>query len=59
MPTYTFFNEKTNETFDRFMSISAKEQFLAENVDIKQVIQAPSLTTLVLRVNRMQGSVMY
>lgn len=42
MPTYTFFNEKTNEMFDRFMSISAKEQFLAENVDIKQVIQAPS-----------------
>lgn len=34
MPTYTFRNTKTDEVFDKFMSISAREQFLADNPDI-------------------------
>jgi len=42
MPTYAFRNKKTDEHFDKFMSISAKEQYLAENPDIEQVISAPA-----------------
>ncbi len=41
MPTYDFRNKKTNEQFEKFMSISAKELFLAENPDIEQILQAP------------------
>ena len=42
MPTYTFHDKQTDQVFDKFMSISAKEQYLAENKHIEQVIQAPS-----------------
>ena len=42
MPTYAFRNKKTDEQFEKFMSISAKEQYLAENQDIEQVLQVPA-----------------
>jgi len=31
MPTYNFRNKTTGETFEKFMSISARELFLSEN----------------------------
>ncbi len=39
MPTYTFENKKTGETYDDMMSISEKEAFLEKNPHIRQVIQ--------------------
>ena len=39
MPTYTFENKKTGETYDDMMSISEKEVFLEKNPHIRQVIQ--------------------
>ena len=40
MPTYDFYNKETGETFERFMSISAREEFLKENPHIEQVLGA-------------------
>ena len=38
MPTYDFKNEETGETFEKIMSISAKEEYLKENPHIKQIL---------------------
>lgn len=38
MPTYTFRNEKTDETFDDFMSMDDREKYLKKNPHIKTVI---------------------
>ncbi len=40
MPTYDFRNKNTGEVFEKFMSISAREQYLTDNVDIEPVIGA-------------------
>ena len=40
MPTYTFKNKDTNEVFDKFMKISERDQYLADNPNIE-----PMLTT--------------
>ena len=42
MPTYAFRNKNTEEVFEKFMSISAREQYLVENPDIESVIGAPA-----------------
>ena len=38
MPTYKFRDTKTGEEFDKFMSISAREQYLQENPHLEQMI---------------------
>lgn len=38
MPTYNFRNKTTGETFEKFMSISARELFLSENPDIESML---------------------
>lgn len=38
MPTYSFRNKETGETFDQFMTISAREEFLKENPNLETVI---------------------
>jgi hypothetical protein len=38
MPTYTFKNNDTGETFDQFMSMSAREEYLKENPQLQTVI---------------------
>ena len=38
MPTYTFRNKETGETFDQFMTIASREQFLKENPNLETVI---------------------
>ena len=46
MPTYTFRNKNTEEVFEKFMSISARETYLAENPDIEQLVSgAPMVGT--------------
>ena len=37
MPTYTFFDEDTEETFDMFLSMAQREQYLKSNHRIRQV----------------------
>lgn len=38
MPTYTFYDAKSEEYFDKIISMSAREQYLADNPHITQVI---------------------
>ena len=38
MPTYDFENTETGEVEEKFMSISAKEQYLKDNPHMKQLI---------------------
>ena len=37
MPTYTFFDEDTEETFDMFLSMAQRETYLKRNSRIRQV----------------------
>ena len=43
MPTYSFRNKQTGEVFDKFMSLSARDQYLQENPDLESVFGAPAL----------------
>lgn len=43
MPTYEFINEDTGEETEVLMSISAKEEFLANNPHIRQKVSAPAI----------------
>ena len=43
MPTYTFLNKDTNETFEKFMSISEREEYLQDNPNIEQTLNAPAI----------------
>ena len=46
MPTYDFRDTLTGDVFEKFMSISAKEEYLKENPHIEQMlISAPSLVS--------------
>lgn len=38
MPTYIFYDTKKKKEFEEFMSIAAKEVFLKENPQVRQVI---------------------
>lgn len=42
MPTYTFRNEETQEEFTTIMSLSEREEFLANNPHIKQCLATPA-----------------
>lgn len=42
MPTYDFVNTETGEEFEKFMSISAREDYLKENPNIQQILGATS-----------------
>ena len=44
MPTYTFFDEDTEETFDMFLSMDAREKYLKGNHRIRQVPVAVAIT---------------
>ncbi len=43
MPTYTFRNKETGETFDQFMTIASREQFLKENPNLETIISGASM----------------
>lgn len=38
MPLYDFKNKETGEVFEKFMSISAKEEYLKENPNIESML---------------------
>lgn len=40
MPTYTFINNKTQEEFSLFMSMSEKDTYLIDNPDVTQTLLA-------------------
>jgi hypothetical protein len=44
MPTYSFRNTETEEVFDKFMSIAAREQYLIDNPLLETVVTAPGVT---------------
>ena len=44
MPTYTFFDEDTDETFDMFLSMAQREQYLKRNRRIRQVPVAVAIS---------------
>lgn len=39
MPTYSFINTETNEEFEEFMSLSARDEFLKDNPHISVTIR--------------------
>lgn len=43
MPLYEFRNKETDERFEKFMSISSREDYLKENPNIEPVIGLPPL----------------
>lgn len=46
MPVYCFRKKGTDTVVEKFMSFSAREQYLAENPDIEVVIGAPATVDL-------------
>lgn len=45
MPTYTFFNSETGETFEIFMKFSERDTFMVENPHIRPVLTAPAIVS--------------
>jgi len=43
MPVYIFKNNKTNEVYEKFLSMSEREGYLEDNPDIQQVPTAPNI----------------
>lgn len=50
MPTYMFRNKETGEEFEKFMSISAREQYLQENPDIETMVSGAPMVCDPVRV---------
>lgn len=45
MPTYDFIDTKTGEEFDKFMSWTAREEYLKENPHIQAKVSAPNIVS--------------
>jgi hypothetical protein len=43
MPTYIFKNTKTDETYEKFLSISEREEYLKDNPEVIQVPTVPNI----------------
>ena len=43
MPLYDFKDTKTDEVFEKFMSIATREEYLKENPNIEPVLSTPPL----------------
>lgn len=44
MPSYTFINNETGETFTTIMSMTEREEYLANNPNVQQqIVSAPAL----------------
>ena len=54
MPTYTFYNTKTDEQFNDFMSWSERENYLKDNPHIEPILTTAALVGDHI-VNRMDG----
>jgi len=57
VPTYTFRDKNSLETFEKFLSISAKEKFLAENPSLESLITTatPTLDSVRLGIRRIDN----
>ena len=44
MPTYTFFDKTTEETFDIFLTMDEREKYLKDNSQIRQVPVAVAIS---------------
>lgn len=44
MPTYTFRDKTTGHTFDRWMKMSEREQYLKDNPTIEPMLTAPNVS---------------
>ena len=56
MPIYEFRNIKTGETWEEFLSISAREEYLKTNPHIQPVIGAPALISGIAGVTHKNDS---
>jgi hypothetical protein len=45
MPTYVFRNKDNSEEFEEFMSISQKEKYLKENLNIEQIFTPSNIVS--------------
>ena len=54
MPTYTFEDTKTGEQFEKFLKLSAREDYLKENPHLKQIISSASTLIDSARLGRMK-----
>ena len=45
MPIYIFKNTKTEETYEEFLSMSEREEYLKNNPDVIQVPTAPAVVS--------------
>ena len=50
MPTYCFRNKDTNEEFEKFMGISARDIYLKENVNIESMFSGAPMVCDPVRV---------
>lgn len=58
MPTYDFRDTNTGVVFEKFMSMSAKDEYLKENPHIQQTLTvAPAMVSGVSTSNSRQGKV--
>jgi hypothetical protein len=54
MPTYTFEDTNTGEQFDKFMSMSAIDQFKKDNPHLKSIITSGQPVIEAARLGRMK-----
>lgn len=55
MPIYTFENTKTKKVYDDMMTIAEKEEFLAKNKHIKQLLTTINISSGVVGMGRMKN----
>jgi hypothetical protein len=54
MPTYIFEDTNTGEQFEKFMSISSREQYLKDNPHLKTIITSGQPVIEAARLGRMK-----
>lgn len=52
MPTYTFYNNQTEEEFDAYMKISEREDYIKDNPHVTPIVTAPALVRGVSTTNK-------
>ncbi|QOI69114.1 hypothetical protein Mosig_00153 [Pelagibacter phage Mosig EXVC030M] len=55
MPIYTFENTKTKKVYDDMMTIAEKEEFLAKNKHIKQLLTTINISSGVVGMGSMKN----
>ena len=55
MPVYIFKNNKTDEVYEKFLSMTEREEYLNDNPDIQQVPTAPNIVAGVGGIKKDDG----